>query len=194
VTSVRTVNTNRSAKQFARGHRGGILMYFNTCVGQHLVERCRELSGPIADEESEPGDVFPRSMRRLRGLPGGPGSVRMRGDAQDVQVAVADLQSEQDVDALQRDRAVDVEEVDREHAGGLVRRNCRQLVSVWRIGAGGVRWRWGMRRIVEAPIRWPSVSSSPWILRYPQVGLSVCIRTTSAAIASLIGGRPDRLG
>jgi hypothetical protein len=24
VTSVRTVNTNRSAKQFARGHRGGI--------------------------------------------------------------------------------------------------------------------------------------------------------------------------
>ena len=25
MTSVRTVNTNRSAKQFARGHRGGIL-------------------------------------------------------------------------------------------------------------------------------------------------------------------------
>jgi len=25
VTSVRTVNTKRSAKQFARGHRGGIL-------------------------------------------------------------------------------------------------------------------------------------------------------------------------
>jgi hypothetical protein len=26
VRSVRTVNTNRSAKQFARGHRGGILI------------------------------------------------------------------------------------------------------------------------------------------------------------------------
>jgi hypothetical protein len=43
----------------------------------------------------------------------------MRGHAQDVQVAIADLQSEQDVEPPQRHRAVDVEEVDREHAGGL---------------------------------------------------------------------------
>jgi hypothetical protein len=43
----------------------------------------------------------------------------VRGDAQDVQVAVADLEREQDVEPPQRDRAVDVEEVDREHAGGL---------------------------------------------------------------------------
>src|SRR6476469_7415146 len=32
-----------------------------------------------------------------------------------------------------------------------VRRNCRQLVSVCRIGAGGMRWRLRIRRIVEAP-------------------------------------------
>jgi hypothetical protein len=43
----------------------------------------------------------------------------VRGHAQDVQVAVADLEGEQDVEPPQRDRAVDVEEVDREHAGGL---------------------------------------------------------------------------
>ena len=43
----------------------------------------------------------------------------MRGHAQDVQVAVADRQSKQDVEPPQRYRAVDVEEVDREHAGGL---------------------------------------------------------------------------
>jgi hypothetical protein len=43
----------------------------------------------------------------------------MCGHAQDVQV-VADLKHEQDVEPLQRHRAVDVEEVDREHAGGLV--------------------------------------------------------------------------
>ena len=43
----------------------------------------------------------------------------MCGHAQDVQGAVADLEHEQDVEASQRERAVDVEEIDREHAGGL---------------------------------------------------------------------------
>jgi hypothetical protein len=41
----------------------------------------------------------------------------MRGHAQDVQVAVADLEHEQHVKPTQRRRAVDVEEVHREHAG-----------------------------------------------------------------------------
>jgi len=48
------------------------------------------------------------------------------------------------------------------------------------------------RRIVEAPTRWPSVSSSPWILMYPQLGFSRAIRTTNAASTSSIGGRPVR--
>ena len=48
--------------------------------------------------------------------------------------------------------------------------------------------------MVEAPTRWPSVSSSPWILLHPQLGFSVAIRTTSAATASLIGGRPGPFG
>jgi hypothetical protein len=43
----------------------------------------------------------------------------VRGHAQDVQVAVADLQREQDVEPPQRHRAVDVKEVDRKHGGGL---------------------------------------------------------------------------
>ena len=43
----------------------------------------------------------------------------MGGHAQHVQVAVADLEHEQNVEPLQGERAVDVEEVDREHAGGL---------------------------------------------------------------------------
>ena len=41
------------------------------------------------------------------------------GHAEDVQVAVADLEHEQDVEPPQRHRAVDVEEVDGQHAGGL---------------------------------------------------------------------------
>ena len=43
----------------------------------------------------------------------------MSGHAQDMQIAVADLEREQDVEPPQRDRAVDVDEVDGQHAGGL---------------------------------------------------------------------------
>jgi hypothetical protein len=43
----------------------------------------------------------------------------MSGHAQDMQVAIADLEHEQHVESPQRERAVDVEEVDREHAGRL---------------------------------------------------------------------------
>ena len=43
----------------------------------------------------------------------------MAGDFQEVEVAVADLEYELDVEQPERHRAVDVEEVDREHAGGL---------------------------------------------------------------------------
>ncbi|MYW90838.1 hypothetical protein G3I59_09515 [Amycolatopsis rubida] len=34
-----------------------------------------------------------------------------------------------------------------------VRRNCRQVVSFWRSGAGGIRARFRTRRIVEEPTR-----------------------------------------
>ena len=71
------------------------------------------------------------------------------------------------------------------------RRNCRQLVSACRSGAGGIPRRLRIRRIVEAPTRWPSLSSSPWILMYPQLGFSYAIGTTSTVRTSLIGGRPE---
>jgi hypothetical protein len=75
----------------------------------------------------------------------------MTGHTQDVHVAVADLEHEQDIQPPQRHRAVNVEEVHREHAGGLRAQNCRQLVSVRRDVAGGTRWRFRISRIVEAP-------------------------------------------
>ena len=43
-----------------------------------------------------------------------------------------------------------------------MRRNCRQLLSVCRSGAGGIRWRWRIRRIVEAPTRWPTDCWPGW--------------------------------
>jgi hypothetical protein len=103
----------------------------------------------------------------------------MPGHSQHVQVAVADLEHEQNVEAPQRERAVDVEEVHREHAGRLHAQD-------------GMRCRFRIRRIVEAPTRWPSLSSSPWSRMYPQRGFSRAIRTTKAARTSSIGGRPVR--
>jgi hypothetical protein len=43
------------------------------------------------------------------------------------------------------------------------RRNRRQDVSVARSGAGGVRRSLRILRIVDAPTRWPILSSSPWM-------------------------------
>jgi hypothetical protein len=99
VTSVRTVNTKRSAKQFARGHRGGILTTSIPASRHDRVERRRELTGPVADEEPEPADVFAEVRQQVAGLLGGSGPVRMPGHTQDVEVAVADLEREQDVES-----------------------------------------------------------------------------------------------
>jgi len=46
----------------------------------------------------KPWDVFAEVHEEVAGLLGGPGSVGMRGDAQDVQGAVADFECEQDVE------------------------------------------------------------------------------------------------
>src|ERR1039458_9182343 len=43
------------------------------------------------------------------------------------------------------------------------RTNVRQVVSICRLGAGGIRNVLRTRQIVEAPTRWPSLRSSPWI-------------------------------
>ena len=48
--------------------------------------------------------------------------------------------------------------------------------------------------MVEAPMRWPSVSSSPWIRVYPQRGFCSAVRITNAARTTLIGGRAVRFG
>ena len=52
---------------------------------------------------------------------------------------------------------------------GWLCRNCRQVASVCRCGAGGIFSALRTRRIVDAPTRWPSFRSSPWIRWYPQL-------------------------
>ena len=49
-----------------------------------------------------------------------------------------------------------------------------------RWGAGGIFSALRTRRIVDALTRWPTLSSSPWILLYPQPLFSVASRSMSA--------------
>jgi hypothetical protein len=78
-----------------------------------------ELTGAVADEEPEAVGLVAEVHQEVAGLLGGPRPVRMAGHAQDLQVAIADFECEQDVDPAERDGAVDVEEVDGEHGGCL---------------------------------------------------------------------------
>jgi len=69
---------------------------------------------------------------------------------------------EEHVQPTQGDRAVDVEEVARQHGQGLARRNCRHVDREWR-DAGSIRSRLNARRTVDAPIRWSRLNGSLWI-------------------------------
>jgi hypothetical protein len=57
-------------------------------------------------------------------------------------------------------------------------------MSVSRTGAGGIRNLRRTLRIVDAPTRWPTLSNSPWILRYPQLRFSRAMGSISTVTAS----------
>ncbi len=113
------------------------LAYGDTRVGQHGVEGVGGLAGPVADEDVELLGPVAEVHEQVAGLLSGPGPVRVAGDAEDVQVAAADLQDEEHVPALHRAGAVDVEVVAGQHGRGLSRQE---------LSAGGVvtarRCRW----------------------------------------------------
>ena len=116
--SRRSVPTYRSAKEFARGDRTGILMIrvplpVNTAsnIAVNLLSRERIRNSNRAARS-------PRSMNRLRACrtvhaPGG-----VRGDAQAVHPPGLDLHHEQDVQALQ-EHGINVQEVAGEDLGRL---------------------------------------------------------------------------
>jgi hypothetical protein len=118
VSSVLAVSTKRSAKQFARGHRGRDLDGVDPGAGQDGIERRGELAGAVADEEPERGGAVVEVHQQVAGLLGGPRSGGMAGRA-DVHVAAVDLQGEEHVDPFQGDGAVDVEEVYGQQGRGL---------------------------------------------------------------------------
>jgi len=57
------------------------LDHFDARLGQHGAERCRELSRPIANQESEPGDMVTEVHQQVAGQLSRPLAVRMRGHA-----------------------------------------------------------------------------------------------------------------
>ena len=143
MSSVLAVSTKRSAKQFARGHRGGILMVSipapartasNDAVNWPARSRMRKWklvawSGVVVEVHQQ-----------VAGLLGGPGSGRVAGRPDDVYVAGADFQGEEHVDPFQGDRAVDVEEVHGQHGRGLcagtVARTYRWIAAVPAVSDG----------------------------------------------------------
>src|SRR4051795_4196922 len=117
----------------------------------------------------------------------------MPGHTQDVQVAVTDLEREQDVEPPQCHRAVDVEEVDRQHAGGL---RAQELPPA---GVGVPDWRrWDPvaledptdRRGADPMAQFEQLTLDPPV---PPARISRVTRSTRATRMWLISGRPGRL-
>jgi hypothetical protein len=78
-----------------------------------------ELPSAVADQEQEVCGAVAEVHQEVADLLGGPRPVRVRGDPEDVDVARADFDDEEAVQALERYRAVHVEEIGGEHGRGL---------------------------------------------------------------------------
>ena len=63
-----------------------------------------------------------------------------------------------------------------------------------RLGDGSMPWRRRTAQTLEGTRRSPIVASSPWILRYPQVGFSLANRRTISTVPVGTLGRPERWG
>jgi len=147
-----------------------------------------ELRVPVSDQEPHPPTRVLKVHHQVPGLLGNPVPGRVRGDAEDTQPARGVFDDEERVQPAQRHR-LQAEEVARHDAFGLGVRNCTQL-GPERLGAGSSPQQFRIDHTVEAPTRYPSPASSPWILRYPQVGLSTARRLTNARSPGGSGGRP----
>jgi hypothetical protein len=84
-------------------------------LAEDRVEVARELAVAVADQEAKPCRLFLECPGELARLLGDPGAARVGGAAGEVDAPAGELDEEQDVQPLQRDR-LDGEEVDREHA------------------------------------------------------------------------------
>ena len=135
----------------------------DTSPGQHRVERCGELTGAVPDQEPGAGGAIVEVHQQVADLLGGPWPVRVRGDAGDVHVTGADLQTNRQYSRWRVTAQSTWKKSVASIAAAWVCRNLRHVVSVCRSGAGGIFRVLRIRRMAEALTRWPSLSSSPWI-------------------------------
>src|SRR5688572_25613590 len=119
VTSVLAVSTKRSAKQLARGQRGGIFTMSIRAPARTASKAVVNWPARSRTRNRKGGGPVVEIHQEVPGLLGGPRSAGMARCPEDVHVAAADFQSEEHVDPLQAHGAVDVEEVHGQH--------CRRL-------------------------------------------------------------------
>ena len=119
MSSVLAVSTKRSAKQFARGQRGGIFTVSIPAPARTASNDAVNWPARSRTRNRKRGGAVVEVHQQVAGLLGGPGSGRVAGRPEDVHVAAADFQGEEHVDPFQGDGAVDVEEVHGQHGRGL---------------------------------------------------------------------------
>src|SRR5262249_38053411 len=83
------------------------------------IEGAGELAVAVADQEAKARWLVLQCPGELAGLLGDPGAGRAGGAAGQMDAAAPQLDEEENVEPLQRDR-LDGEEIDREHALGLL--------------------------------------------------------------------------
>jgi hypothetical protein len=132
---------------------GWDLHSFDACAAQGRVEGIGELPGTVADQELEVRGAVTEVHQEVADLLGSPRAVRVRGNAEDMHVMGVDLDYEQHVQALEGHRAIHMEEVGCQHGCGLEFMNWRHVVSVRRLGAGGIFRALRTRWIVDALTR-----------------------------------------
>ena len=108
----RTAPTNRSANQFARGDRIGVLMILAPSE-EHLVEAGRELGVSVSDEEFGRVNPLGQDEAEIAGRLGDPLPHRVGRDAGDVHPPRVDLHEEGPVEPA--NNHVDREEVTCQH-------------------------------------------------------------------------------
>ena len=153
VSSVLAVSTNRWAIAVRSRTLSWNLDGGDAGPGQGAVEGGGGLAGTVADEEPEGLGAVVEVHQQVAGLLGGPGSGRVAGRPEDVDVAAADFHGEEDVDPFRLAAKSTWKKSTARIVEACVRRNRRHVVSVVRHGAGGMRRRLRILRIVEAATR-----------------------------------------
>src|SRR6516225_9670312 len=75
------------------------LQHLDPGTRHHRVERISELPGPVPDQEPEPGGALPQVHQQVPRLLHSPRAVRLRGHAQEMNMAGAGFDHEEDIDA-----------------------------------------------------------------------------------------------